>query len=75
MMFNIGDQQFTSRDCQNHLRDINVVVLNYCKKQQAKNPNFFHAIQCDDIGYMVNFFLGGCAIKDSLSLLWRCCDI
>ena len=55
MMFNIGDQQFTSRDCWNHLRDINV-VLNYCKKQQAKNPNFFHAIQCDDVGYMVNFF-------------------
>ena len=26
------------------------------KKQQAQNSNFFYAIQCDDVGHMVNFF-------------------
>ena len=42
MMFNVGDQKFTSRDCWNHLRDVRgknldagdaLAVLNYCKKQ------------------------------------------
>ncbi|KAL4619355.1 hypothetical protein ACB092_06G073200 [Castanea dentata] len=65
MMFNVGDQTFTSRDCWNHLRDVRgknldardaLAVLNYCQKQQAQNSNFFYAIQCDDVGHMVNFF-------------------
>ena len=85
MMFNVGDQTFTSKDCQNHLRDVKgrnldagdaLAVLNYCQKQQAQNSNFFYAIQCDDVGHMVNFFfLGGCAIKNGLSILWECNDI
>ena len=49
-------------------------VLNYCQKQQAHNFNFFYAIQWDDVGNMVNFFLGGCAIKDGLSILWGCSE-
>ena len=41
MMFNVGDQNFTSRDCWNHLRDVRgknldardaLAVLNYCRK-------------------------------------------
>ena len=28
------------------------------KKQQAQNSNFFYAIQCDDVGHMINFFFG-----------------
>ena len=65
MMFNVGDQTFTSRDCWNHLRDVRgknlddgdaSTVLNYCQKQQAQNSNLFYAIQCDDVGHMVNFF-------------------
>ncbi|KAM4110768.1 hypothetical protein ACJW30_05G017000 [Castanea mollissima] len=56
---------FTSRDCWNHLRDVRgknldvgdaSAVLNYCQKKQAQNSNFFYAIQCDDVGHMVNFF-------------------
>ena len=79
MMFYVGDQTFTSRDCWNHLRDVSrknldardaSTVLNYCQKQQAQNSNFFYVIQCDDVGHMVNFFLGGCAIKNGLSILW-----
>ena len=85
MMFNIGDQPFTSRDCQNHLRDVKgknldvgdaLTVLHYCQKQQAQNSNFFYAIQCDDVSHIVKFFfLGGCMIKNGLSLLWGCSDI
>ncbi|KAM3744770.1 hypothetical protein ACB098_06G076600 [Castanea mollissima] len=65
MMFNVGDQTFTSRDCWNHLRDVRgknldvgdaSAVLDYCQKQQAQNSNFFYAIQCDGVGHMVNFF-------------------
>ncbi|XP_075669820.1 protein FAR1-RELATED SEQUENCE 5-like [Castanea sativa] len=65
MMFNVGDQTFTSRDFWNHLRDVRgenidagdtLTVLNYCQKQQAQNSNFFYAIQCDDAGHMVHFF-------------------
>ncbi|KAL4607292.1 hypothetical protein ACB092_09G162900 [Castanea dentata] len=52
-------------DCWNHFRDVRgknldagdaSTVLNYCQKQQAQNSNFFYAIQCDDVGHMVNFF-------------------
>ena len=47
------------------------------KKQQAQNSNFFYAIQFDDVGHMVHFFffLGGCVIKNGLSILWGCSDI
>ena len=64
-MFNVGDQTFTSKDCWNHLKDVRgknlyagdaSAVLNYCQKQEAQNSNFFYAIQCDDVGHMVNFF-------------------
>ncbi len=90
MMFNVGDQKFTSRDCWNHLRDVRgknidagdaLAVLNYCRKQQVKNSNFFYAIQCDDVGHVGNFFwwmqyfLGGCTVKNGLSILWGCGDI
>ena len=42
MIFNVGDQTFTSRDCWNHLRDVRgknldardaSAALNYCQKQ------------------------------------------
>ena len=65
MIFNVGDQTFTSRDCWNHLRDVRgknlavgdaSAILNCCQKQQAKNSNFFYAIRCDDVGFMINFF-------------------
>ena len=65
LMFKVGDQTFTSKDCWNHLKDVRgknlyagdaSAVLNYCQKQEAQNSNFFYAIQCDDVGHMVNFF-------------------
>ena len=65
MIFNVGDQTFSNRDCWNHLRDVRgknldaggaSAILNYCQKQQAENSNFFYSIQCDDVGHIVNFF-------------------
>ena len=69
MMFNVGDQTFTSRDCWNYMRDVRgknldakdaSTILNYCQKQQVQNSNFFYAIQCDDVRHMVNFFWWMC---------------
>ena len=33
--------------------------LTIAKKRQAQNSNFFYAIQCNDVGHMVNFFIFG----------------
>ena len=82
MIFNVGDQTFTSRNCWNP-RDVRgkkldargaSTVLNYCQKQ-VENSNFFYAIQCDDVGHMIKYFLGGCMIKNGLSILWGCSNI
>ncbi|KAM2196912.1 hypothetical protein PS2_000446 [Malus domestica] len=60
---NVG---FDNRDCYNHLRNVRhkelergdaQSVLNYFRKKQAKNPQFFYAIQCDENGRATNFFL------------------
>lgn len=59
------DQQFSNRDCWNHLRNLRrkdldngdaQAVLSYFKKKQAENPNFFYAIQCDCDARLVNLF-------------------
>ncbi|GAB2281892.1 hypothetical protein Dimus_016456 [Dionaea muscipula] len=56
---------FDSRDCYNHLRNVRhrdldigdaQSVFSYFKKQQAANPLFYYAIQCDENGRLVNFF-------------------
>ncbi|XP_024164366.1 protein FAR1-RELATED SEQUENCE 5-like [Rosa chinensis] len=59
---NVG---FDNRDCYNHLRNVRhkeleygdaQSVLNYFRKKQAENPQFFYAIQCDEDGRATNFF-------------------
>ncbi|KAL6142396.1 hypothetical protein ACLB2K_060678 [Fragaria x ananassa] len=59
---NIG---FDNRDCYNYLRNVRhkeleygdaQSVLNYFRKKQAENPQFFYAIQCDEDGRATNFF-------------------
>ncbi|KAK1365112.1 hypothetical protein POM88_040673 [Heracleum sosnowskyi] len=48
---------FDDRDCYNHLRNVRhrqldmgdaQWVLNYFRKKQSENPQFFYAIQCDE---------------------------
>ena len=64
-MFRCGLQEFSNRDCWNHLRNLRrknldvgdaQAVYNYCKRKQAEDSNFFYAIQCDSESRMVNFF-------------------
>ena len=49
MMFNVGDQTFTSRDCWNHLRDVRgknldardaSTIFNYCQKTTSSKLQF-----------------------------------
>ncbi|GMI80743.1 FAR1-related sequence 5 [Hibiscus trionum] len=61
-LFNSADQQFTDRDCWNHLRhfrskNLDVgdaqAVLCYFRRKQTENPSFFYAIQCDGEARMI----------------------
>ncbi|KAJ4783922.1 Protein FAR1-RELATED SEQUENCE 5 [Rhynchospora pubera] len=56
---------FSERDCYNHMRDKRrkdlvigdaQAVLEYCRRKQTENPNFFYAIDCDKEDQMINFF-------------------
>ncbi|KAJ4782570.1 Protein FAR1-RELATED SEQUENCE 5 [Rhynchospora pubera] len=56
---------FNERDCYNHMRDKRrkdlvvgdaQAVVEYCRRKQIENPNFFYAIDCDMEDRMINFF-------------------
>ncbi|KAJ4809071.1 Protein FAR1-RELATED SEQUENCE 5 [Rhynchospora pubera] len=62
---NMDGINFNERDCYNHMRDKRrkdlVIgdaqsVVEYCRRKQTENPNFFYAIDCDKEGRMINFF-------------------
>ena len=83
MMFNEGDQTFTSTDCWNNLRDVRgkkldvgdaLTVLNYCQNNKLKTPISFMQFNVMMLAIRL-IFLGECAIKNGLSILWGCSDI
>ncbi|KAJ4792782.1 Protein FAR1-RELATED SEQUENCE 5 [Rhynchospora pubera] len=62
---NMEGVNFNERDCYNHMRDKRrkdlvigdaQAVVEYCRRKQTENPNFFYAIDCDKEGRMINFF-------------------
>ncbi|KAJ3702892.1 hypothetical protein LUZ61_006597 [Rhynchospora tenuis] len=62
---NMEGVNFNERDCYNHMRDKRrkdliggdaQAVVEYCRRKQNENPNFFYAIDCDNEDRMINFF-------------------
>ncbi|KAL4625426.1 hypothetical protein ACB092_05G024900 [Castanea dentata] len=65
MMFNVGDQTFTSRDCWNHLSDVRgknldvgdaSAVLNYCQNNKLKTPISFMQLNVMMLAIWLIFF-------------------